>query len=310
MTNQNVNRTYSIQQVSELTGLSKQVIRKWEERYGVIQPERLENGYRVYTTQEIMILKRIQALTENGTSVKQAITMLNKERETPEVPPMFITSQEETHPQNQYAQQVVTKLLDEGYQGRDSNMLHILQQAHHTLGVKLLIDKVIIPFLHEIGNKWFIGEWEEFKEALSSQVVRDFLANLRRTLYVPADAPIILGSCLPNERHEIPLQILMLQSMLLGYRAIMLGPSPAPHAIQDTIEQTNPKIVLLSGITNSGFEDGLKAIHELDEFAGKHPYIQFYIGGHGALKALTHSSLKHIKLTNNPNDVFQEITGN
>ncbi|WP_243387179.1 MerR family DNA-binding transcriptional regulator [Bacillus kexueae] len=40
-------RTYHIQQVLNLTGLSKQVIRKWEERYQIVQPQRLDNGYRI-----------------------------------------------------------------------------------------------------------------------------------------------------------------------------------------------------------------------------------------------------------------------
>lgn len=309
MPNQNVNKTFSIQQVSELTGLSKQVIRKWEERYGVIQPERLENGYRIYTNQEVATLKRIHALTENGTSVKQAIAMLSKDRSTVQASNISISIPTNTQTPNNYAQQAIARLLEDGYQGKDANMLHILQQAHHTLGVKPLIYDVIVPFLHEVGNKWYIGEWEEFKEALASQVIRDFLANLRRNLYVSPEAPVILGSCLPNERHEIPLHILMVEGMLLGYRTIMLGASPAPRAIQESVEQTNPKVVVLSAITHSGFEDGLKTILELDEFAGKHPHIKFYIGGYGAVKALANIGLQHIMITNNPNDIARELRG-
>ena len=33
---------YNITQVSEITGLSKQVIRKWEERYQIVEPMRLD----------------------------------------------------------------------------------------------------------------------------------------------------------------------------------------------------------------------------------------------------------------------------
>ena len=51
--------TYSIQQVAEMTGLSKQVIRKWEDRYGIITPQRLDNGYRIYSPEEVALLKKI-----------------------------------------------------------------------------------------------------------------------------------------------------------------------------------------------------------------------------------------------------------
>ena len=43
-------------------------------------------------------------------------------------------------------------------------MMHILQKAHHSLGIKPVIYKIIIPFLQEIGNKWHSGEWEEYKK--------------------------------------------------------------------------------------------------------------------------------------------------
>lgn len=60
---------YTIQQVSNVTGLSKQVIRKWEERYEFIQPERLENGYRVYSEKDVNALLRVKLLSEKGYSV-------------------------------------------------------------------------------------------------------------------------------------------------------------------------------------------------------------------------------------------------
>ena len=38
-----------IKDVAEMTGLSEQQIRKWENRYHIVKPERLANGYRVYS---------------------------------------------------------------------------------------------------------------------------------------------------------------------------------------------------------------------------------------------------------------------
>ena len=299
--------TYTIQQVADLTGLSKQVIRKWEERYDVIHPQRLDNGYRIYTQQEVAVLQRIQSLINDGMTVKQAVSFIHQERIT--LSTQTLLAQAEVKPQQGYAQQIVGILLQEGLRGNDTQMLYILQQAHHTLGVKALVYDVIIPFLNEVGNRWCAGEWGEYQEALSSLVIRDFLANLRRNLHVPEEAPIILGSCLPNERHEIPLQILMLQSLLLGYRAIMLGPSPAPTAIQSTIKLTNPKIVLLSALTNLPFEDDYQMINELDDFASNYPHIRFYLGGPGATKALKDRPLQSIKLTSRAEDIFPELKG-
>ena len=66
---------YFIQQVSDMTGLSKQVIRKWEERYNLVKPKRLENGYRVYSENDINFLVSVKTLSDQGYTIKQAVDL-------------------------------------------------------------------------------------------------------------------------------------------------------------------------------------------------------------------------------------------
>src|SRR3954465_1534795 len=80
------NGVFTIQQAADITGLSKQVIRKWEERYGVIQPKRLDNGYRIYSQQDVKMLLKIKSLSEQGHSLKQAALLAKELDEDPEVP--------------------------------------------------------------------------------------------------------------------------------------------------------------------------------------------------------------------------------
>lgn len=295
----NDNQTYSIQQVSEMTGLSKQLIRKWEDRYEVVAPQRLPNGYRVYTDKEVATLLHVLQLTKEGYSIKQAAEQVKNNEESP------ILQQQVPDAHEQYIADTIQKLIHAGTIGDDTKMLHTLQQAHHTLGVKQTVDHVIVPFLYEVGELWCAGIWEEFQEALSSLVIRDYLAYLRRQLYLPSNATPILGSCLPNERHEIPMQLLLLQSMFLGYRTTMLGPSPAPAAIQSAVQQLKPKYVLLSALTELPFQDQYRMIDELDAFAGNHPETTFYLGGPGALKLKRLHPLQHIQIVARIEDIFK-----
>lgn len=295
----NDNPTYSIQQVSEMTGLSKQLIRKWEDRYEIVAPKRLPNGYRMYTDQEVATLLHVLQLTKEGYSIKQAAEQVKNNEKSP------ILQQQVPDAHEQYIADTIQKLIHAGTIGDDTKMLHTLQQAHHTLGVKRTVDHVIVPFLYEVGELWCAGIWEEFQEALSSLVIRDYLAYLRRQLYLPSNATPILGSCLPNERHEIPMQLLLLQSMFLGYRTTMLGPSPAPAAIQSAVQQLKPKYVLLSALTELPFQDQYRMIDELDTFAGNHPETTFYLGGPGALKLKRLHPLQHIQIVARIEDIFK-----
>lgn len=281
---------YNIQQVAEITGLSKQVIRKWEERYGIICPQRLANGYRMYKEQELQILLHMKSLIEQGQTVKQAAMQIHH-RDDAE------TSLNNLH-------DYVVELLHEGSQSNEANMTRILQQAYHTLGLESFLNEVVVPFLREVGVKWETHQWGEYQESLASLVIRDYLVQVRRNFQVRKDAELILGACLPHERHEIPLQVILLQAMLRGWQTVMLGPSPAPMAIQSTVTQLHPKIVILSAITSLPFENNQLLLNELDQFASTHPDIQFYIGGPGTLQYASQHSLQFLKVVNHTSHIF------
>lgn len=287
--------TYSIQQVADITGLSKQVIRKWEDRYGIITPERLENGYRVYNAAEVSLLKKIVALTEAGHSIKQAAMLAQQE---PEEPQAILDVPVDQFSYFLHALEKAGKLAD------DKKILHLLEQAHHQFGIEISIQQIILPFLRRIGQLWCDKEWGEYQEAVSSQTIRDFLANVRRRFYVPDHAPLILGSCLPNERHEIPMLILLVQCLLRGYRTLMLGPAPAPTAIESTVLLANPDIVLLSATTEAAWVDEGKNLMALDAFAKTVPHIKFFIGGAGVKEYLKHRKLEAIQEAHSLNEVF------
>ncbi|WP_078432177.1 MerR family transcriptional regulator [Metabacillus halosaccharovorans] len=46
-------------------------MRKWETRYQVIEPKRLENRYKVYTFEDLFTLKALKAYRAEGTSMKK-----------------------------------------------------------------------------------------------------------------------------------------------------------------------------------------------------------------------------------------------
>ncbi|AWE08995.1 transcriptional regulator [Lysinibacillus sp. 2017] len=281
--------SYSIQQVAEITGLSKQVIRKWEDRYQIIQPRRLDNGYRMYSEDEVQTLIGLTSLTNSGMTIKQAIEHYSKLKNSLEVNPVI-------HSRN--------ALIQAGTEGNEQEILHLLEQALHKFGVEKLIEEIIIPFLHEVGQLWCENAWGEYQEAISSQTVRDFLSHIRRHFFVPEDAPLVLGSCLPGERHEIPMQILLIQCMLRGYQTSMLGPSPAPTAIQSTIALKKPIIVLLTGSTDIAFTEHAQSIFTLEKLAQAHRDISFFIGGAGSEKYYKQFQLNALKLSQSIHDIF------
>lgn len=63
----------AIKDVAGRTGLAAATIRMWEQRYGAPKPERTPAGYRVYSEEDVDLLKRAVALRERGFSVPAAL---------------------------------------------------------------------------------------------------------------------------------------------------------------------------------------------------------------------------------------------
>lgn len=292
---------YNIQQVSNVTGLSKQVIRKWEERYELIQPERLDNGYRIYSEEDVKKLLKVKTLSEKGYSLKQAVAQVLEEDEIVQMESELPFVQEESYPEfNDF----VFKLLEHGTACDEIELNYALQQAYFHYGLDNFLNKVVLPFLHEVGNRWEKEEWDEYQEAVSSMMVRDFLVQIRRNFHYRDDAPLVLGCCLPHETHEIPVHILLLQFMMKGWKSVLIGASPAPGAIESMVEKLKPQKVLMSASTSIPFERNPKLLASLDQFAEQHKETKFYIGGPGSMQYFACKNLKNISLANSLEEVI------
>ena len=270
--------------------------------FNIVQPERLENGYRVYNQADINSLLSVKNLSEQGHPLKLAVE-LTKERNT-----LFDDVKDNSKSQDikhqDFLNDYVFQLLENGSHCDELELGLVLQQAYHSFGLTDFLTSVIIPFLDEIGKKWQINEWSEYQEAVSSLVVRDFLVQIRRIFITREDAPLILGACLPFERHEIPLNILLLQFMMKGWKTILVGASPAPGSIESLIDKLMPDKVLLSATTTAPFENDPCLLDKLDQFAIVNKKIDFYLGGKGALEYAKNKKLHAIHIANSIDDIY------
>jgi hypothetical protein len=67
-------KRHTVHQAAKLTGLSVHVLRIWEQRYGWPQPGRTANGYRSYTDEDVVLIKRVRDLVRQGERLEQLLT--------------------------------------------------------------------------------------------------------------------------------------------------------------------------------------------------------------------------------------------
>jgi hypothetical protein len=67
---------YSIGAVSRLLGVPATTLRTWQERYGVVVPERSEGGHRLYTRDQLALLRFVTDQVTAGLSPGDAHRLL------------------------------------------------------------------------------------------------------------------------------------------------------------------------------------------------------------------------------------------
>lgn len=66
---------YLVGELGELTGIRPSTIRKWQERFGIFNPIKANNGYHYYSTDDYMILLNIRYLLKNGKKTNEIMNM-------------------------------------------------------------------------------------------------------------------------------------------------------------------------------------------------------------------------------------------
>lgn len=61
--------SFTIGKLEQLTGFTATLIRMWERRHRFLQPERLENGHRRYSAEDLAVLRGVRSLLDEGVKI-------------------------------------------------------------------------------------------------------------------------------------------------------------------------------------------------------------------------------------------------
>jgi MerR family transcriptional regulator, light-induced transcriptional regulator len=260
-------RQYTVKEVARITGLPPATLRKWEERYHVVTPTRLPNGYRVYTAQDLEVLRWVNARVQEGAPVSKAAEAARQRLQAgwQTTPDAAVTSAEPA-----VAAQYRHRLIDRLTAVDEQAARHTLDEAFAVLQVEQVLSAVIEPVLREVGRRWESGAISEYQEHFASVLVRDRLAALR-ALLPPGAGPHLITACLPGELHEIGILIVTILALRRGFRVTHLSGSPSPDGLQRAVRELRPDAVLLSATVPEHLSEGIGFLRTLAETAASLP---------------------------------------
>ncbi len=73
---ENIQNPIPIREISRLTGVNSVTLRAWERRYGLIKPLRTNKGHRLYSRDDVALIKTIQAWLARGLAIGKVSELL------------------------------------------------------------------------------------------------------------------------------------------------------------------------------------------------------------------------------------------
>ena len=264
---------YRIKTVASMTGLSTHLIRKWEERYHLVHPQRGPNGYRAYREEDIQFLLYLKSQLTNGETIGQ----LAENGEPQLRQSMKDISYNFSSLPNQFQPEARHLIHDAQNQDYDAIQKTIAKWILQ-LGLEEAMEVILFPLLRLIGELWHGGAISISVENSVSRIVR---LQLIKALGKDSsrDKEQALVACVPGDYHEIaPLTVtLLLQKH--GWQATYLGPNVSFEVLQIRLRRRHPVLMILSSTTEPDFQTGQSWIETMAHTF--QPHCRVIAGGAG-----------------------------
>jgi len=271
---QNVMNTHRIQMVAKITGLSKDVIRIWERRYGLVKPSRSANRYREYSDEELALLRFVKAQMEQGATIG-SLAAEGRESLVARMQATTPLSAEEQKPHDRLVDDLIGSLdpLDKaGFERK-------LNGAVAVIPFDEAVQRILFPLQRRIGDLWHEGRLNVAVEHYVTKLVQQKLFSVMNQLPVNEFGPRILIACPEGESHEIGAQAVAYIAATRGCQVYYLGPDLPSSNLVAFCEQIKPDLVLLSLTEAKPEAATLQQLKELEPLATRWSVA---IGGQGA----------------------------
>lgn len=239
-----------IGELSRRTGVSPELLRAWEQRYDLLHPSRSPGGFRLYSADDEMRVRRTLALIGDGLSAAQAARAAGG-------PPAAESTQ---------ASPLTERLGDElrqALEGFDATAAHgVLDRILGTFSTRFAITEVLIPYLRDLGDRWAEGRVTVAQEHFASNLLRGRMLALAGDWGAGGPSTAVLA-CLPGEAHDLGLTLFGVILAQHGWRVTFLGADTPLDTVETSARTLRPSVVVLATVDERRFRDHAGAIRRL-----------------------------------------------
>jgi len=233
--------THRIHRVAKLTGLSKDVIRVWERRYGLVIPSRSSNRYREYSDEEVALLRFVKAQMEQGATIG-SLAAEGRESLVARMRVATPVSSEEQKPHDHLLDDLVGLLDPLDTAGFERK----LNGAVAVIPFEEAVHRILLPLQRRIGELWHENRLNVAVEHYVTKIIQQKFFSVMNQLPVNEFGPRVLIACPEGEFHEIGAQAAAYIAAARGCHVYYLGPNLPSSDLREFCERIKPDLLLLS----------------------------------------------------------------
>jgi DNA-binding transcriptional MerR regulator len=220
---------HRIGEFARRVGVTPELLRAWEQRYGLLRPTRTPGGFRLYGEEDAQRVARMRRALDEGLSAAEAA------RVAIDAPPSPDRLIEDTR----------ARLMDAIESYDEAGVQAALDDGLAAFGLEVFVRELILPTLTAVGRGWEQGRVEISQEHFASNLIRGRLLSLAR-LWGRGSGPLALLACAPGEQHDISLLAFGLILRSHGWRILFLGADTPLSTLQATARTSGPAVIVLA----------------------------------------------------------------
>lgn len=230
-------KTYSIKDLEKLSGIKAHTLRIWEQRYGVLKPQRTESNIRYYSNEDLKKLLNINILNNSGIKISKIVKLSDKEI----AQKVLELSQINTDINAQ-----IDSLMLAMIEMDELRFEQVITSSIVQIGFENTIAKIVFPFLKKIGVMWQTGAVNPAQEHFMSHLIRQKIIVAIDRLPYPTSktAPRYMFFLPDGELHELSLLLYCYMAKARGAHTIYLGQSVPLDDIQKVYNVRKPQYIV------------------------------------------------------------------
>ncbi len=265
-----------IHRVAKLTGLSKDVIRVWERRFGILKPTRGANRYRNYSDEDVALLRFLKEQLDAGGSIGE-LAKLGREE--------LLGRARASAPRASFVDNTFSRLLRE--------LLSTLNPFDRVIFEKRLngavavvpfeeaLHGILLPLQEQVGQLWHEGHIDVAIEHYVTKHIQQKIFSAMNQLPVAEFGAKVIVACPPGEEHDIAALTVAYRCRVRGCRVYYLGANVPVASLANLCGKVEPDLTIISfplALSDDKVTELVQAL--ADEVS---PVSNLAVGGHGAI---------------------------